>query len=381
MTTIGVIGADTTGGEIAQWASMCGFYVKLYDSSTKALSNNRQQVITKLQQKVDVEQISMYEAQEIVKRITPVLGISGLSDCELIIDCAPLDIKIKRAIFSELSEIAGNDTVIATSSTCLSVTSIASNIKRAEQIVGMHFFSPVQGTDLVEIVSGLLTNMATIDKASVFARKLMKTAIVCKDTPGYVSNRILMQVFNELTDMVTESEISLTEFDLSTQYFGFDPGLVQRIDIHGLDRALFISNVIHQSMYYNPRYMPSMRLKLLVDAGRTGLNKQIGLLDHKDGELTAKLHAKPTDIHSKEARKLINLMVNEACYLVQEGIADEETIDKVCKLGLMMPKGPFEFGNEFGWQNVKDDITEHYSYSLNPRFRPAIYLKRKCGSS
>lgn len=379
MTTIGVIGADTTGGEIAQWVSMCGFHVKLYDSSTKALSNNRQQVINKLQKKVDIEQISMFEAQEIVKRITPVLGISGLSDCELIIDCAPQDLKIKRAIFTELVEIASPDAVLATSSNCLSVTSISHNLKRADQIIGMHFFSPVQETDLVEVITGVQTSPQVIDKATTFARKLMKTAVICKDTPGYVSNRLLMHTFNEIFEITSEGKITPIELDLSTRAFGFEIGLVQRFDILGLDRALFISNLIHQSMFHNPRYMPSQMLKLYVDAGRYGISKQRGLLDYTDPDISSKLHSLTDATDGKECLRLISVLINEACFLVQERIADEETIDKVCKLGLLFPKGVFELGSEIGWSKVLTTILDHYNFTLNPRYRPSVYLKAKAG--
>jgi 3-hydroxybutyryl-CoA dehydrogenase len=213
VTRVGVVGAGTMGAGIAQIAALGGYETFLYEIDQKALNRGIELIRNGLRRGTERGRWSESEAEDAIERLRSDTLIELLRDCELVIEAAPEDLELKRNLFERLASVCGDETTLATNTSSLSVTAIASAIRKRERIVGMHFFNPPALMQLVEIVAGDESDEPSLDLATDVATGMGRTPIRARDSVGFVANRCVRPFFLESLRMVAEGVASHQELD------------------------------------------------------------------------------------------------------------------------------------------------------------------------
>lgn len=268
---IGILGAGTMGGGIAHLAAMKGLEVILCDVEERFVEAARQRAAALMDKDIAKGKMTAEEKETVLGRLTTTTKIEDLSSADFVVEAIIEDLELKKNVFKKLDEICRPEVILATNTSSLSVTEIASATSRPEKVAGMHFFNPPQVMRLVEVVCGYQTDEETVRRVTELARALDKTAVVCrKDTPGFIVNRILFAQFFEAIRMLEEGLATPEEIDTAvTLGLNYPMGPFQLMDFGGLDLAVKIGEYFY-SETKDAKWNPPHSLKSLVRAGRVG---------------------------------------------------------------------------------------------------------------
>jgi 3-hydroxybutyryl-CoA dehydrogenase len=268
--TIGVIGGGTMGNGIAHVAARSGFRVLLHDIEQRLLDRSIQTIDKNLDREVAKSRISQEDKSAALSRIVPVTKDSALSEADFVIEAVIENLETKANVFKAMDGITRPGVILASNTSSISVTKIASRTKRQDKIIGMHFMNPVPVMTLVEIVRGLATSDETCQTTKQLAESLGKTPVEVNDFPGFVSNRVLMPMINEAIYCVMEGVGTAEAID-SVMKLGMNHpmGPLALADLIGLDVCLDIMEVLHTG-FGDSKYRPSPLLRKMVDGGHLG---------------------------------------------------------------------------------------------------------------
>jgi 3-hydroxybutyryl-CoA dehydrogenase len=267
---VGVIGAGTMGNGIAHVFARSGFNVILADVEQRFLDRGLTTIAKNLDREVAKSRISADDKASTLGRITTVVDRAQLADCDLVIEAATEKFDIKAEIFRDLDRITKPEVILASNTSSISITKIAALTKRADKVIGMHFFNPVPVMKLVEVIRGLATSQSTFDTVHELAKKLDKTPVEVNDAPGFVSNRVLMPLLNEAMYAVMEGVAAPAAVDEVFKLGMAHPmGPLTLADFIGLDVCLDIMHVLQDGLG-DPKYRPCPLLIKMVDAGWLG---------------------------------------------------------------------------------------------------------------
>lgn len=268
--TVGVIGAGTMGNGIAHVFSRFGFQILLCDVDQKFLDKAMDTINKNLEREVAKNKITASDKAEALGRIQPVLDRKKLIDCDFVVEAASEKFEIKSELFRDLDRICRPEVVLATNTSSISITRLAAVTKRADKVIGMHFFNPVPVMKLVEVIRGLATTDETFQIVKDLSLKLEKTPVEVNDSPGFVSNRVLMPLLNEAMYTVMEGVATPQAVDEVFKLGMAHPmGPLTLADFIGLDVCLEIMRVLHDGLG-DPKYRPCPLLIKMVDAGWLG---------------------------------------------------------------------------------------------------------------
>ena len=268
--TIGIIGAGTMGNGIAHTAARSGFKVILHDIAESFLDRAVSTIAKNLEREVAKGRITANDKNAVLSRISAVTQNSALSEADFVIEAVIEDIETKLRVFEGMDRIARPDVILASNTSSISITKIASKTKRPDKVIGMHFMNPVPVMPLVEVVRGIATSDETYRMTKELAESLGKTAVVVNDFPGFVSNRVLMPMINEAVYCVMEGVGTAEAID-SVMKLGMNHpmGPLALADLIGLDVCLDIMEVLHSGLG-DSKYRPCPLLRKIVDAGHLG---------------------------------------------------------------------------------------------------------------
>jgi 3-hydroxybutyryl-CoA dehydrogenase len=279
--TIGVVGAGTMGNGITQVFAMAGFQVKLYDVAEAALERGMAVIRTNLDRAAAKNKVDPAEVPQIFASILPVAGLEALRECSLVVEAASERLAIKQQVFHALDELLAAEAILATNTSSISITRLAAGTRRADRVIGMHFFNPVPVMPLVEIVRGLATSGETFEQVRTLSLELGKTPVEVNDAAGFVSNRVLMPMLNEAMFAVMEGVATPTAIDEIFRLGMAHPmGPLTLADFIGLDVCLDILRVLEEGIG-DPKYRPCPLLVRMVDAGWLGRKSGKGFFEYR----------------------------------------------------------------------------------------------------
>ncbi|HYW73795.1 MAG TPA: 3-hydroxybutyryl-CoA dehydrogenase [Pyrinomonadaceae bacterium] len=278
--TFGVIGAGTMGNGIAQVAARAGFSVIVRDVAEEFLARGMKSIDKSLQRDVDKERLTGEEKQSIIGRIRTTTEMTDLRDASIVVEAATEELNIKREIFKTLDAIANDNAVLASNTSSISITKLGAVTNRPEKVIGMHFMNPVPVMKLVEIIRGAATSDETYQQVHALTQKLGKIPLECHDSPGFISNRVLMPMINEAIFALYEGVASRESIDgIMKLGMNHPMGPLTLADFIGLDVCLAIMNVLHDG-FGDSKYRPCPLLKRYVDAGWLGRKSGRGFYEY-----------------------------------------------------------------------------------------------------
>lgn len=276
----GVVGAGTMGNGIAQVAARAGFNVVMRDVSEDFLARGLKAIDKSLQRDVDKERLATDEKQAILGRIRTTTDLADLRDAFIVVEAVTESFAVKSEVFKTLDELAGEAAILASNTSSISITRLGAVTKRPEQVIGMHFMNPVPVMKLVEIIRGAATTDETYQKVHALTEKLEKIPLECNDSPGFISNRVLMPMINEAIFALYEGVASRESIDgIMKLGMNHPMGPLTLADFIGLDVCLAIMNVLHDG-FSDSKYRPCPLLKRYVDAGWLGRKSGRGFYEY-----------------------------------------------------------------------------------------------------
>ncbi|MCU1265214.1 MAG: mmgB 2 [Acidobacteria bacterium] len=277
---IGVIGAGTMGNGIAQVAARAGYSVILRDVKEEFLQRGMAAIGKNLQRDVDKERLKEDEKSSIVARITTTTELESLRDASFVIEAITEDLAAKTEVFKLLDEITGSEAILASNTSSISITKLGAVTRRPDKVIGMHFMNPVPVMKLVEVIRGMATSDATYERVRGLAEKMDKTSLDCQDSPGFVSNRVLMPMINEAVFTLYEGVATRESIDgIMKLGMNHPMGPLELADFIGLDVCLAIMTVLYDGLG-DSKYRACPLLKRYVAAGWLGRKTGRGFYEY-----------------------------------------------------------------------------------------------------
>jgi 3-hydroxybutyryl-CoA dehydrogenase len=277
--SIGVVGAGQMGSGIAELTVSAGFRTLMSDISLEALEKGKQRVAADLERRVQKEKIGAEDRKNMLERLSTTTRLEDFKDFDFIIEAAAEQVPLKQEIFQTLDKVTRKDVILASNTSSISITRIASFTHKPERVIGMHFFNPPPVMKLIELVRGLATSDETFQKAKEISQQLGKTPIEAKDFPGFISSRLIFNYMNEGIYALYEGLGTMEEIDSIMKMGANHPmGPLELTDLVGLDTVFSVMKVLQEA--YGDKYHPCPLLSKYVEAGYLGVKSGRGFYSY-----------------------------------------------------------------------------------------------------
>ena len=371
---VSVIGAGTMGVGIAQIAATNGYEVCLFDAFDGAIENAQQQLTNILNRLVEKEKIIEAKKIEILARINFSKDLKDIKGSGLVIEAIIEDLKIKQKLFSDIEKWVDEKCIIASNTSSLSIASIGSACKKAERVIGIHFFNPAPLMPLVEIIPAVQTTEETLKNAKAMIDSWGKVTVVVKDTPGFIVNRVARPFYGESLRIYEEGIADFATIDWALKEIGgFKMGPFELMDYIGNDINYTVTETVFTSFYFDQRYKPSFTQKRMMEAGFLGRKSGRGYYDYCLENLPKANEDR--QLGKKILWRVLSMLINEAADALFLKIASREAIDLAMTKGVNYPKGLLVWADEIGINNVLKQLEDLQKEYGEDRYRPSPLLK------
>ncbi len=400
---VAVIGAGTMGSGIAQVAAQAGHKVVLFDTRREAVDKALAGLRKTLDKLVEKGKFTAEQADGIHGRITPASDLKDLAGSGLVIEAIIEDLGIKQKLFAELEGIVTTDAILATNTSSLSVTAIAGGLKHPERMVGLHFFNPAPLLPLVEVVPGLASDDALASRCATLMTAWGKVPVLCKDTPGFIVNRVARPFYGEAIRIYEEGIADMPTIDAAMKSVGFRMGPFELMDLIGNDINFTVTKTVWEAFFYDPRYKPSFTQQRQMESGRLGRKSGRGYYQYdangaivpapqtsagslaEDPVGRAKPAGSPpssgepeeaSEVAARIIERILAMLINEAADALFWQVASAKDIDLAMSKGVNYPKGLLAWADEEGaahWLAVLERLQTEYG---EDRYRPSPLLRK-----
>lgn len=372
---VGVVGTGTMGAGIAQIAATAGHKVLVYDKQKEALQRAKLSLEKVFSRLVEKGKYSQGNADTILSRIEYVDGLSRYEGCDLVVEAIIENSEIKKQLFHQLESVTRDNCILATNTSSLSIASIAAGVKRQERVIGLHFFNPAPLMPLVEVIPALGTSKEVLDSTRKLVEDWGKVAVVAKDTPGFIVNRIARPFYSESLKMLEENMADVATIDWALKEIGgFKMGPFELMDLIGHDVNYTVTETVWTQMYFDPRYKPAITQKRLMEAGLLGRKSGKGFYDYSENAQNPE-PKKDKALGEKIVKRVLVMLFNEAADAAFLNIANKKDIDLAMTKGVNYPKGLLKWANEMGIETVLNELQKLHDWFGDDRYRPSVLLK------
>lgn len=374
---VGIIGAGSMGIGIAQIASTADCNVLLFDQNKSASEQAIKKLEKVLFRLIEKGKISPIKKDSILSNIKIVESLESMKDADLVIEAIVENSSVKKELFSQIESIVHNDCVLATNTSSISITSLASCLKNPIRFIGIHFFNPAPIMPLVEITPALQTNTNLVKEIHQLLLNWNKKPVVAKDTPGFIVNRIARPFYSEALRIYEEQIADFATIDFAMKHIGgFRMGPFELMDFIGNDVNYAVTESVFKAFYYDPRYKPSFTQKQYADAGWHGRKSNKGYYDYS-GNIELVLPSKDEKLLVEIFERILVMLINEAMDALYLGIASEKDIELAMTKGVNYPKGLINWGKEKSFSWVVDKMDTLYELYHEDRYRCSPLLRKK----
>ena len=373
---IGIIGSGAMGSGIAQVAATAGNQVLVYDNNETTLTKAAANLKSGLLKLVEKQKITSEKSDAILSNIKFVSTLESFSECDLIIEAIVENLDIKKKVFTSLEAIVSENCILASNTSSLSITSIASACKLPERVIGIHFFNPATLMPLVEIIPGIATDEKLADLCKALILEWKKVPVICKDTPGFIVNRIARPYYGEAMRIVEEGIADIITVDWAMKTIGgFKMGPFELTDLIGHDVNYVVTETVWKEFYFDQRFKPSLLQKRLVEAGFLGKKTNRGFYNYNEGVSQPK-HDEDLEKGKLIFDRIISMLINEAYDALYLKVASADDIDLAMTKGVNYPKGLIAWSDEIGLKNTYTTLQNLYDTYQEDRYRPNVLLKK-----
>ena len=374
---VGIIGAGSMGIGIAQIASTSDCNVFIFDQNKSASEQAVKKLEKVLIRLIEKGKISPIKKDSILSNIKIVESLESMKDSDLIIEAIVENSAVKKEIFCQIESTVSDDCVLATNTSSISITSLASCLKNPIRFIGIHFFNPAPIMPLVEIIPALQTNNNLVKEIHQLLLNWNKKPVVAKDTPGFIVNRIARPFYSEALRIYEEQIADFATIDFAMKHIGgFRMGPFELMDFIGNDVNYAVTESVFKAFYYDPRYKPSFTQKQYADAGWHGRKSSKGYYDYGDN-IELVLPSKDERLLVEIFERILVMLINEAMDALYLGIASEQDIELAMTKGVNYPKGLINWGKEKSFSWVVSKIDTLYGIYHEDRYRCSPLLRKK----
>lgn len=373
---VGVVGAGTMGAGIAQVAAQNGHQVVLVDTNQEMLNKAELGLGKVLARLVEKGTISADERINIQGNITYTTSITDLQHCGMVIEAIVENLGVKHKVFESIENVVAPTCILASNTSSLSIASIGSVLKHANRVIGIHFFNPAPLMPLVEIIPAVQTSTTTLDVAKALIDSWGKVSVVCKDTPGFIVNRVARPFYGEALRIYEEGIADFATIDWAmTSIGGFKMGPFTLMDYIGNDVNYTVTESVFEAFYYDPRFKPSFTQKRHKEAGFFGRKTGRGFYDYKENAQQP-IPNEDAQLGQQIVDRILAMLINEAYDALFMHVASAEDIDLAMTKGVNYPKGLLAWSNEIGISKVLSQLQDLFELYGEDRYRPNALLKR-----
>lgn len=373
---VGVLGAGTMGAGIVQVAAQNNHQVVLVDLNEQILMKAKSNLAKIMDRLVEKEKISSDEAAGIQARITYSQDIHDFKDCGIVIEAIIENLEIKKRVFCQFEQIVSAGCIFASNTSSLSIASIAAAVEKSDRMIGIHFFNPAPLMPLVEIIPAVQTSDETLKNATALIDSWQKVTVVCKDTPGFIVNRVARPFYGEALRIYEEGVADFATIDWAmTEIGGFRMGPFTLMDYIGNDVNYTVTETVFEAFYYDPRYKPSFTQKRHSEAGYFGRKSGRGYFNYADGAINP-IPTEDRDLGQAIFERILVMLINEAIDALFLNIGSKESIDLAMTKGVNYPKGLLSWADEMGLDVVLNKLQAMYEEYGEDRYRPSPLLRR-----
>lgn len=373
---VGVLGAGTMGAGIAQVAAQNGHQVVLVDLGQDVLDRAEAGLKKVLDRLIEKGKLDQNGADEVAGRIYYSTQISSFECCGLVIEAIVENLKVKHDVFSAIEKVVDENCIIASNTSSLSIASIGSALKNSDRVVGIHFFNPAPLMPLVEIIPAVQTSQGTLSKSVDLIKGWGKVTVICKDTPGFIVNRVARPFYGEALRIYEEGIADFATIDWAmTELGGFRMGPFTLMDYIGNDVNYTVTETVFSAFYYDPRFKPSFTQKRHSEAGFLGRKSGRGYFNYAEGAEMPQPN-KDEKLGAEILNRILVMLINEAVDAVFLNVASKEDVDLAMTNGVNYPKGLLKWADEIGLENVLYKLESLFEEYGEDRYRPNPLLKR-----